>query len=484
MKITASKYFPFYIFTISVIIILVAPFLLQDGMFIDGQQYACVAQNLANGKGSFWLPIASDTWTMKGSNYFLEHPPLFYYIESCVFRTFGNSMYSERLFCLIMVFTNAFLIHKIWELLTKKDPNAQQLSWVPVLLWISIPICTWAFRNNMIEILMSVFTLLSVLFVLKSLLTQQGRIIYLVISGLFILAAFLTKGLPGLFPLLCIPLYYLTTKCITLKQMVLYTTITILAPLLLYLFIIYSSKDAFESMNFYIHERLLNRINSSPTTNFRFSILLDLCTELLTPILITLFVLFLMRKKIKPFNLSVKDKQYALFFLLIGLFGSLPLMATMVQKSFYFVASLPYFALAFAFICYPYIQQGFDSYLNKKQQISKIKQIFFFFLVFSIIISLLQIGKCSRDTDKLADIKYIGDFLKNEKNEKIVCANTDAYYDWSFQIYLYRKYAISLDPNNTKRSYLITKSNIPNDQLKYYQKIELPLTLYKLYKLK
>ena len=41
----------------AVLLWLVAPYWLQEGMFMDGQIYAAVAQNLADGLGSFWAPV-------------------------------------------------------------------------------------------------------------------------------------------------------------------------------------------------------------------------------------------------------------------------------------------------------------------------------------------------------------------------------------------------------------------------------------------
>jgi hypothetical protein len=474
-----TKYSPFYIITVAFIIILIVPFLIQDGMFMDGEQYACVARNLANGKGSFWLPIVNDTWIMQGSPYFLEHPPLFYNLESFVFRIFGNSMYSERLFCLLMAFTNAFLIHRLWKLITPKNETAKHLSWLPILLWIIIPICFWAFQHNMIEIVLSVFTLLSVFFALKALLKIEQLFINLIFSGLFVFAAFLTKGLPGLFPLATIPLFYIITKNITLKQTLLYTLAIITIPFICYFLIISLSQDAKQSLQFYINERLLNRVYTTATTNYRLSILVDLVLELLLPIFLTLLIIAYSRKKTNVVAIQKSDKQYALLFLSFGLCGSLPLMATMVQKNFYFVASLPFFAFAFAFISYNYVIQLIN--LISIQWLKKIKIIAYTFLVLSILFSLLQIGKTRRDNEKLNDIKYLGGYLKNEN---IVGVDNDAYFDWSFQFYIYRKYAINLDPRNRHRTYIITKTDTSEGLLKDYRKIDLPLKQFKLYKQK
>jgi hypothetical protein len=79
--------FPFWVFTISVFIIAILPSLIQDGMFIDGIQYAAVSKNLANGLGTFWAPYMSQNWYTMGSGVFLEHPPLVYAIQGLFFMS-------------------------------------------------------------------------------------------------------------------------------------------------------------------------------------------------------------------------------------------------------------------------------------------------------------------------------------------------------------------------------------------------------------
>ena len=96
-----KQHTPFRIVTAAILIILIVPTLIQDGMFLDGQQYACVAKNLAHGLGTFWQPFVSATWMKSGSNSFLEHPPLVYGIQSLFFMLFGDSMYVERLYSFV-----------------------------------------------------------------------------------------------------------------------------------------------------------------------------------------------------------------------------------------------------------------------------------------------------------------------------------------------------------------------------------------------
>src|SRR5688572_2071285 len=91
---------PFSVFTLVIMLVLVLPVLLQDGMFMDGVQYACVSRNLANGDGTFWFPWLHDSWVKADSPYFMEHPPLVYGIQSIFFRVLGDTMYTERIYSL------------------------------------------------------------------------------------------------------------------------------------------------------------------------------------------------------------------------------------------------------------------------------------------------------------------------------------------------------------------------------------------------
>ena len=89
-----STHFAFSLFTVAVMLALVLPNLVQHGMFMDGTQYAIVAKNLAEGKGSFWFPYLSSSWEKQGQNFFLEHPPLIYFLQSFFFKICNGSFLS------------------------------------------------------------------------------------------------------------------------------------------------------------------------------------------------------------------------------------------------------------------------------------------------------------------------------------------------------------------------------------------------------
>src|SRR3974390_1549393 len=101
-----NKQFPFWVFTISVLIALVVPVLIKDGMFMDGMLYTCVAKNLSQGIGSFWLPRFSETL----HPLFDQQPPLGFGIMAVFFKLFGTSIYVERFYSFVTLCLGAFLI--------------------------------------------------------------------------------------------------------------------------------------------------------------------------------------------------------------------------------------------------------------------------------------------------------------------------------------------------------------------------------------
>jgi 4-amino-4-deoxy-L-arabinose transferase-like glycosyltransferase len=158
-------------------------------MVMDGTLYACIARNLAEGIGSFWQLHFSDTLF----SVFHEHPPLAIAMESLFFKFFGDSIFVERFYSFITLLVTTGLIVLIWKELTGNF----RTGWMPLVLYFSVRKVTWAFANNMLENTMVIFTCLSVLFYLKSL--RKQSVLFLMLSGLAVFLAFLSKGFTSLF---------------------------------------------------------------------------------------------------------------------------------------------------------------------------------------------------------------------------------------------------------------------------------------------
>src|SRR4030095_9758422 len=157
-----SVHLTFKIFTYSLFVWLVVAHLFKDGMFTDGVQYATVARNLALGLGTWWEPHFSKTMFDR----FHQQPPGAIWLQAFFFKTFGDSIYPERIHCLVTGVIMLILIASTWIKMFD-DSNLKQMSWWPQLIWLSIPTVSWGLKNNVTENTMVIFDWLSVAFLLR-----------------------------------------------------------------------------------------------------------------------------------------------------------------------------------------------------------------------------------------------------------------------------------------------------------------------------
>ncbi len=471
-----KKHLPFWLFVMLIPLCVTLPQLIQDGMFMDGLLYTTVSKNLANGYGTFWFPRFNETWIVHGLGSFHEHPPLIFGIQSLFFKVLGNSMYTERFYIFLTGCITAGFIILHWRLIFKEERDIRKLSWLPVFFWILTPITFWTYRHNMQENTMVIFILASVFFALKGLLYKSHTILHLIIAGLFIFAASLSKGLPGLFPLAIVMIYWCVYRDISFPRAVLYSLILFLAPLAVYGALMLDH-DAYASISFYLTERVLYRVSSSPTVTSRFYSIIRLTEELLPVMLISAILFAVFKKKIKSPQKSFYKS--AVFFLLAGIAGSFPLSLTKVQKGFYLVPSIPFFALGFAIIVAP----GISMLLNRLDINRKAFKTFFsiscVLVIIAVSVLFFQAGKTSRHHDLIHDLHLIGEKIPDKI---MITVPKPLWVNTALQCYFMRYYNASLDYKN-QHLYLLIKKNNPPPFINQYVKVDLPTRKYDLYKL-
>jgi 4-amino-4-deoxy-L-arabinose transferase-like glycosyltransferase len=445
---------------------------------MDGQQYACISKNLAHGLGTFWHPYLSATWFRDGSPYFLEQPPLVYGIQSLFFDVFGDSMYVERMYSLLTAILTAFIIVLIWKQINKDEQQLNIFTWLPVLLWIIIPVCYWSYQNDMQENTMGVFTLAAVYFSIKAMTAKGKTYLYLVISGIAIFMASLSKGLPGLFPVAVIAIYWLIFRNGSVWRMLWHTLLLVLVPAVIYLLLL-QNRVANESIHFYFVHRVIERIRDEPTVDNRFYIIFRLCLELIPLLILTLAAYFFTRLKHLHLNLGGNRRKQILLFLLVGLSGSAPMMLTHIQNGFYFVPALPFFGIACALIIAPLIAKMMEGIDIKKKSFRIFKLCAIALLLFSIIYSASKFGKKGRDVDMLEDVYTIGKAIPAEET---IGMDPKMLNEWSLHFYMMRYFDISLDIfNNVHHKYYLNEKGLNSPLLKSYKQIPLPTKRYDLY---
>tara|TARA_B100001287_G_scaffold276817_1_gene289716 strand:- start:3130 stop:4539 length:1410 start_codon:yes stop_codon:yes gene_type:complete len=455
-----------WILTIAIFFGLLAPTLVQDGMFLDGITYSAISNNMSNGIGDFWNPHYTKTL----ANNFHGHPPLVFGIQSLLFKLLGGHIYTERIYTLLTAILTAIGMILCWQIHLKHN-SLKKLSWLPILLWITIPINFWAYKNNLLENTLGVFTIFSIYFISKSF--YEKRIIWILISSIFIVMAFLSKGFVGLFPLATPFFFILIFKPKPLYSSILYYGIILFFTLFLFYTIAVLLPESGENIHSYLVTQVIPALNNKLeiTTENRFSILLNLILELTVPILLLLYVV--VTKWRKNQNFKFHHLRNSIYFLLIGVSASLPLIITLKQRSFYFVPSLPFYMLSIAFLISPFLKEKLEKLT--KGTIQLIKGISLISLSGVLFISIFNFGKFSRDEDKLRDIYTISNFIPKGT---VISTTENLWNDWSLHAYMSRIGFLSLDCDEKNEYFLIEKGIKDNIQLKGFQDINLKLNQY------
>ena len=468
---------PFQILTAAIFFAVLLPLLVQDGMFMDGMLYTSVSHNLANGIGTFWEPIFSTTWQKNGIHTFHEHPPLVFGIQALFFKIFGSSIYVERFYSLLTAILTAFMIHKTWELIVDKKSQLAKMSWLPILLWITIPVCFWSYQNNMQENTMGLFSSIAIYFGIRFSKNDATQWSELLLCGIFIFFAAFSKGVPGLFPLACIGIYWITHFNFSIIKMIGSTLILILIPTLLFVLLYFTNEAAAKGFDFYFNMRLMGRVEAAHTVDSRFYIVGRLASELL--VMIILGSIILISRYLKKEKQTSDNWSAALCMILIGISAALPMMLTMVQKGFYLVPSFPYFAIGFSILIAPTLLQ----YISKIEITNRSFKIFktatYLLLISVFLFTTTQFGKRKKDNILLDDVYRIGQIIPPHSTISI---EKDIWRNWALQTNLIRHFFISVDKTDMDHEFLLIQKSDLKLEKSNFKKVDIKLHKFDLFK--
>ncbi|MFO7723418.1 MAG: glycosyltransferase family 39 protein [Bacteroidales bacterium] len=434
----------YLILTLTAVLGLLLPSLVQEGMFLDGLTYAAVSKNLANGLGSFWNPHYTQTLYPS----FHEHPPLVFIIQSGFFRVFGDGFLTERIYCLFIAILTITGITLCWRLMAQESELRGQF-WLPVLIWITTPLIPWAYTNNLLENTMGVFTLFSVYFILKAI--MENRPAWIIPGSIFILAAFLSKGFVGLFPLITPLLFGFIYKSRRPFLLFLYLVLSVAAFSLILMLI---SPEFITNIRLYFDQQLIPALNNEReiSAHYRGRILVHLLLELTLPLIIIL-VLIITHRKTSGHWAPLRQNRFLLL-ILIAFSASIPLIISMKQRNFYLIPSIPFYAMAFSLLIHGLWKR---KTLKMPARAKKAIQLLSLAALMSIILlSVLNYGKFSRDEEQLRDVYAIS---RHFPEGTILSTTHDLWSDWNLTAYLSRVGAISLDCDHQREYFLLDKGS-------------------------
>jgi 4-amino-4-deoxy-L-arabinose transferase-like glycosyltransferase len=399
-------------------------------MFIDGITYASIARNLAEGRGSFWSPFYTATLYPR----FHQHPALGLWLQSLWFRVLGDHLLVERAYAFAAAIATALLIAVVWRQLNIGS-GGRHGDWLPVLLWILIPVVSWTVVGNMLETTMAVFTTGAVAALVQSMLTHAPAAAYgwASLSGLCIGAAVLTKGPVGLFPLAAAILFPVDRggRAGWRGPIAQWVTAAALGTVLWTLDV---SRDALEQ---YLHDQLFPVVGHpfSPTIE-SFTILKVLFQGVLLPLAIIALAIIIGAGFVSP---SKAHRRKAVRLTLLGLAGTLPIVVSSKQMGHYLVPAVPFFALATGVMLFPTVIRFAERMASHGRR--KIVHGATGVIVLGTVVAAF-VPALERDPERLADLAALAPAVPRGRTISI-CA--DRLGDWGLHAWFERLYHVSLD---------------------------------------
>jgi len=150
-----------------------------------------------------------------------------------------------------------------------------------------------------------------------------------------------------------------------------------------------------------------------------------------------------------------RNVRYATFFLLLGLAGSLPLTLTLVQRGFYTMPSIAFFALGFSLLLSKPVTALAVEFMNEAR-LRSFSLTGIILLIAVIAFSVARAGKPGRDKETLHDVYEMGKIVKAKT---IIGAPEEMYNHYTFEAYLMRHFEISMVIGNSFDYFILPKNS-------------------------
>ena len=363
---------------------------------------------------------------------------------------FGDHLFVERVYSFAAAAVTACLIALIWRRSNgttpyvvssfgaqeENDPHERECDWLPMALWIAVPVVSWAVVGNLLETTVAVFTTAAVAAIVESHMAGSvaTSIVWCVMSGISIAAAVLTKGPIGLFPLAA-PLCLLSGRRRVSGATAQWSTVIAVALVLL------SIPTARSSLSQYVHQQVLAAIGGTREVSASsLTIVRALLQGVAAPILLTCGLLAALAGRwVAPTN---DHCHRAASFLLLGLAGTLPILASAKQTGHYLVPAVPFLALSAACLLAPTTTHLVERIVANGRT-----------FIVQIISATVLIGTVAvaysplagRDRDRLADLDRL-DRVVPRGTIVGICAESNS--DWGLHAWFERRFHVSLDASD------------------------------------
>jgi 4-amino-4-deoxy-L-arabinose transferase-like glycosyltransferase len=438
---------PFYLLVAGALLFLTISRMAQPGMFLDGVTYASIARNLAAGAGTFWTP----SYTTTVYPIFQDHPPLGFGLQAVGFFLAGDHLFVERAYSVLMGGLTAWLILLLW----RRTIADERCDWLPLVFWLLPATVTWSIVNNMLETTVAVFTTFAVFALVVSLRAAGARAwLWASLSGLSVIAAVLTKGPAGFFPIAAPVLVALLVpqhaRSAARRGLVMLATLVMAGGIL---FLVDASRAALST---YWNQQVVASI-SGARGGGRFGSLARHLNGIILRmggLLVLTWVWARLAGRSSGRNsetstlAAIPSDGWVRFFFALALAGSIPMLASARIAGHYLVPSIPFYALGFAGLAQPLASALLDRWRSRSIGPAVVSAIGLTLIVASAAAPILFGPIEPRDRDWIADYRAVASAMPRETT---ISTCVDAAEDWRLHAYLQRFFRVSLDVDASSR---------------------------------
>jgi 4-amino-4-deoxy-L-arabinose transferase-like glycosyltransferase len=432
----------------ALLIALTVPRMAQRGMFGDGLVYATIARNLSIGVGSLWAP----TYTRTAWEEFFEHPPLGLALEAAAFWLLGDHLIVERLFALIVCGLHVLVVAAIW----RRVHGAADSDWLPLLFWLTPSIVTWGVVNNMLENTQALFTSAAVLLLIDAGLgrdvTRTAIVTRSAIAGLAVVAAVLTKGPVGLFPLVTPLVFRAESPRQSRRTTVLVTIILVTIAMAVGLcgLALAAYAPSRRNLTMYVLTHLAPTLQGRRDVSDPLAIVHHLAIGIVGRMVLLLVVCWWLGRR-RGTTAAAQDaarSSLAWRFLALGWCAAGPVAISPKVSGHYLLPSVPLFALGFAtlargFLAAPRASSSSPP-IGRGRLATAVAA-----TVLVVTVALSAAGP--RDAAMLRDLDAIGAAMPRDLTIG-ACRHPRSTRDWGLHTYVQRWYRVSLDARGVPRN--------------------------------
>ncbi|NJC26596.1 ArnT family glycosyltransferase [Neolewinella antarctica] len=397
-----------YLLPLAPLLILFVGPILRNGIFIDGLAYTNLAKNMARGIGSIWNPLLEPNGPV-----FYGHPTLGFWLESLFFRVFGNHLWTEDIYNMVVLGLTLWCCYKIW--LHLLGPAGNRLFWFPFLLFVLNQENQLRYPNAMLECSLTLIALGATYALLKF---RDRPILATAVCGLGAFICFMIKGPVGLFPLGMPFLHHLIVeRKFSLLRGVLPFVFCGAAFGMLFLI----APASYTFLERYVDVQVIAALEGKRTEHMagtRFKIVFALLKSSAIPLVLSALVLLVKdRWRERPDALRESDGW---FLIAVGLSAILPIMVSSKQASYYQVPSLPFLYLGMSLLLAPQLL-GINKFLREKGRARIINGSLFVVVTAALLYALSFVGTTDRrDVEKIANAARVAKTLKGASFRLIV----------------------------------------------------------------